>query len=81
MVLNGDIVDFLAESPAAYLDPNGSIDKLERIFYKDKSFSGVWTALQEFVAQPNRQLILVLGNHDVELALPHVTEWILEKLS
>ncbi|MEJ2731477.1 MAG: metallophosphoesterase [Deltaproteobacteria bacterium] len=81
LVLNGDIVDFLAEAPAAYLDPKGAIDKLERIFYADEAFSGVWSALQEFVAQPNRQLVLVLGNHDVELALPHVTEWILEKLS
>jgi len=81
LVLNGDIVDFLAEAPAAYLDPKGAIDKLERIFYEDAAFSGVWTALQEFVDQPNRRLVLVLGNHDVELALPHVTEWILEKLS
>lgn len=81
LVLNGDIVDFLAEGPAAYLDPKGAIDKLERIFYADTAFSGVWSALQKFVAQPNRRLILVLGNHDVELALPHVTEWILEKLS
>jgi UDP-2,3-diacylglucosamine pyrophosphatase LpxH len=81
LVLNGDIVDFLAEAPAAYLDPQHAIDKLERIFYEDEAFSGVWSAFQEFVAQPNRQLILVLGNHDVELALPHVTEWILDKLS
>jgi UDP-2,3-diacylglucosamine pyrophosphatase LpxH len=81
LVLNGDIVDFLAEAPAAYLDPKSAIDKLERIFYADAAFSGVWSALQGFVAQPNRRLVLVLGNHDVELALPHVTEWILEKLS
>ena len=81
LVLNGDIVDFLAEAPATYLDPTGAISKLERIFYKDDAFSKVWSALQEFVAQPNRQLVLILGNHDVELALPHITEWILEKLS
>jgi UDP-2,3-diacylglucosamine pyrophosphatase LpxH len=81
IVFNGDIVDFLAEAPAAYLDPKGAIAKLERIFYEDPAFSGVWSALQEYVAQPNRQLILVLGNHDVELALPHVTEWILQNLS
>jgi UDP-2,3-diacylglucosamine pyrophosphatase LpxH len=81
LVLNGDIVDFLAEEPARYLDPQEAVTKLERIFYQDKAFSGVWLALQEFVAQPNRQLILILGNHDVELALPHVTEWLYEKLS
>lgn len=81
LVLNGDIVDFLAEASTAYLDPQGAINKLERIFYEDGAFSGVWSALQEFVAQPNRQLIMVLGNHDVELGLPHVSEWLLEKLS
>jgi len=81
LVLNGDIVDFLAEAPATYLDPQGAINKLDRIFYQDQAFSTVWSALQHFVAQPNRQLVLVLGNHDVELALPHVTEWLLEKLS
>ena len=81
VVFNGDIVDFLAEEPASYLDPKGAIAKLERIFYEDPAFSGVWSALQKFVAEPNRQLILILGNHDVELALPHVTEWILENLS
>ncbi|MGD8670207.1 MAG: metallophosphoesterase, partial [Desulfobacterales bacterium] len=81
VVFNGDIVDFLAEEPASYLDPQGAIAKLERIFYEDPAFTGVWSALQEYVAQPNRQLILILGNHDVELALPHVTEWILENLS
>ena len=81
LVLNGDIVDFLAEAPAAYLDPKGAIDKLQRIFYEDEAFSDVWSALQEFVAVPNRELVLVLGNHDVELALPHVTEWMREKLS
>lgn len=81
LVLNGDIVDFLAEAPVTYLDPNHAIDKLQRIFYEDDAFSGVWEALQEYVAQPNRRLGLVLGNHDVELALPHVTEWLLENLS
>jgi UDP-2,3-diacylglucosamine pyrophosphatase LpxH len=81
LVLNGDIVDFLAEASTSYLDPQGAINKLERIFYEDSAFSGVWAALQNFVAQPNRQLIMVLGNHDVELALPHVTQWLLEKLS
>jgi len=81
LVLNGDIVDFLAEAPAEYLDPQGAIHKLERIFYQDTAFSNVWSALQEFVAQSDRQLVLVLGNHDVELALPHVSEWLLARLS
>jgi UDP-2,3-diacylglucosamine pyrophosphatase LpxH len=88
LVLNGDIVDFLAEPNAKYLDPEGAIDKLRRIFAEDSgqasqdtSFAPVWSALKAFVAKRNRQLILVLGNHDVELALPPVMEWVIETLS
>ncbi len=84
-VMNGDIVDFLAEKPPAYLDPEGAIAKLERIFGLDNSgeeaFKDVWCALQEFVAVPDCYLVMVLGNHDVELALPPVTEWLRQSLS
>ena len=38
IVFNGDIVDFLAEAPAAYLDPKGAIEKLERIIMKIRRF-------------------------------------------
>jgi UDP-2,3-diacylglucosamine pyrophosphatase LpxH len=79
-VLNGDIVDFLAEDSATYLDPLGAIGKLERIC-KDPAFSMIWQSLQDFVKQPSRQLVLVLGNHDVELALPPVKEWLLGYLT
>ncbi len=88
LVLNGDIVDFLAEHPPKYLDPKGAIAKLKRIFAEDPgddqpdlAFAEVWKALKEFVATPKRDLVLVLGNHDVELALPPVVEWIKDSLS
>ncbi|MGA6828548.1 metallophosphoesterase [Nitrospira sp. NS4] len=83
LVLNGDIVDFLAEDDGAgsYLDSDGAIAKLTRIFHEDEAFKPVWEALQKFVHTPDCRLVLVLGNHDVELALPHVREWILDELS
>ena len=81
LVLNGDTVDFLAEANTEYLDPEGAVQKLRRILLEDTSFSMVFSALQEFVATSNRQLIIVLGNHDVELALPEVKEWLLENIS
>ncbi len=80
LVLNGDIVDFLAEPRARYLDPAGAIGKLTRIC-RDPAFSPVWDALAQFVRQDGRELILVLGNHDVELALPDVREWLAQRLS
>lgn len=81
LVLNGDTVDFLAEAGNEYLDPSGAVQKLRRILLEDSSFSGVFSALQEFVAASNRYLIVVLGNHDVELALPEVKEWLLANIS
>src|SRR5690242_9635064 len=68
LVLNGDIVDFLASTHAAYFDADGAAAKLAAIF-EDKEFAPVWAALAAFVAAPGRVLVLVIGNHDVELAL------------
>ncbi len=69
LVLNGDIVDFLAESPPVYFDYHRVVEKLDRIVH-DPAFADVFEALKDFVNKPKRHLILVLGNHDVELALP-----------
>ncbi len=71
LVLNGDIVDFLAAPGATYLDPFGAVAKLEAIL-TDPAFRPVWDALARFVRAPGRILVLGLGNHDVELSLPDV---------
>jgi predicted phosphodiesterase len=36
----------------------------------------VFAALREFVGRAGRHLVIVLGNHDVELALPGPREWL-----
>lgn len=71
LVLNGDIVDFLAEDIKSkqYLKPERAVAILERIF-SDPAFALVWKALGDFVRSENRFLVICLGNHDVELALP-----------
>lgn len=79
LLLNGDIVDFLAEDGAKYLDPKGAVTKLRRIF-TDVAFACVWDALRRFTAHERRVLVLVLGNHDVELALPDVQEELLARI-
>ncbi len=79
LVLNGDIVDFLAASGATYLDPFGAVAKLE-VILTDPAFRPVWEALARFVRTPNRTLTLGLGNHDVELALPEVQERLLHAI-
>ncbi len=80
LVINGDLVDFLAEPSAIHFDPDGAVSRLERIT-SDPAFSPVFAALTELVKKPGRQLILTLGNHDLELALPWVRERLLEILS
>ncbi len=79
ILLNGDVVDFLAEEPFKYLDPKGAIKKLERILVDD-SFAEVWKAFMYFIQKENRFLIIQLGNHDVELALPQVQNFLRKRL-
>ncbi|MEW6585894.1 MAG: metallophosphoesterase [Nitrospirota bacterium] len=81
LVLNGDIVDFLAEPDPSYLDPRNAVAKLKRIVFDDAAFKEVWSALMDFAAADDHHLVLVLGNHDVELALPEVKNWLLNTLS
>lgn len=79
LVLNGDIVDFLAAPGATYLDPFGAVSKLEAIL-TDAAFAPVWQALARFVLTPLRTLVLALGNHDIELSLPEVQERLLQAI-
>jgi len=88
LVINGDIVDFLAdddfddESIGAQiwtLDDAHAVAKFDLIVKRTLTSSGrsVFDALREFVAAGNR-LSLLLGNHDIELALPIVRERLTE---
>jgi hypothetical protein len=80
LVINGDTVDFLAEPDAKSFDPNGATLKLERIA-GDSSFKPVWIALKKFVRAKGRRLIITLGNHDLELALPWLRTRLLDLLA
>jgi UDP-2,3-diacylglucosamine pyrophosphatase LpxH len=80
LVINGDIVDFLAEPGAKAFDPEGAVQKLTRIA-EDTAFAPVWQALRSFVGTEGHRLIITLGNHDLELALPWVREHLLYLLA
>ncbi len=71
LVLNGDVIDTLAEKTAGYIAVDDGVAVVERIM-ADPSFSVVWDALAFFVAHERRSLIIVIGNHDIEMALPAV---------
>ncbi|HEV3470254.1 MAG TPA: metallophosphoesterase [Pyrinomonadaceae bacterium] len=81
LVINGDFVDFLAERPSKYFDPAGAVAKLDRIATEDPTFRPAFEALRRFAATKNRHLVVNLGNHDLELALPWVRARLLEILA
>jgi len=76
LLINGDFIDFLAEDLPRAFDPDGVAVKLARVL-TDPAFKPVFQALSELLATPRRRLIINLGNHDLELALP----WVREQLS
>jgi UDP-2,3-diacylglucosamine pyrophosphatase LpxH len=80
LVLNGDIIDTLAEARVkgcvAMLD---AVDVVGAIVER-AAFKPVWDALAAFVQTDNRQLVLVIGNHDIELALPAVQRMLAARL-
>jgi UDP-2,3-diacylglucosamine pyrophosphatase LpxH len=78
LVINGDTVDFLAEPAAKAFDPLTATTKLDRIA-ADKPFKPVWDALRKYVKA--RHLVITLGNHDLELALPWVKQHFLDLLT
>ncbi len=80
VVLNGDTIDFLAEPEPTYFDPRGAVRKLERIA-RDPAFKPVFQALRRFIRTPRRELVVTLGNHDLELALPWVRERFVDLLA
>lgn len=71
LLVNGDFIDFLAEEPARAFDPDGAATKLARVM-ADAAFKPAFDAMARLLATPNRLLIVNLGNHDLELALPWV---------
>lgn len=83
LVLNGDIIDSLSEEEVrgyVALDADTALKMVKRV-WGDSSFATVWDALTKFIKRPRRHLIFVVGNHDIELALPVVEADIRQRLT
>ena len=80
LVINGDFVDFLAEEDASTFNPVTAVTMLQRIV-EDNKFKPVWQALSQFLNKENRRLVIVIGNHDIELTLPWVQDELLKLLT
>ena len=80
LILNGDIIDTLAENIAGYIAIDDAVSTVQRIM-NDSSFSQVWDALADFVKRDRRTLVIVIGNHDIEMSLPVVQRQVLSRLT
>lgn len=80
LVLNGDVIDTLAEDVGGYVAFDNAVPVIQRIM-GDDNFSPVWDALAALVAKPGRTLVVMIGNHDIELAFPPVQQAIVERLA
>jgi UDP-2,3-diacylglucosamine pyrophosphatase LpxH len=80
LLINGDFIDFLAQAPEKAFEPEKAIKKLQKIA-DDPTFSPVFESLRGFTNKPNRKLIVNIGNHDLELALPWVSDYLLRILA
>lgn len=79
LVINGDFVDFLAENPTRYLDFGAPARHLDRVA-GDPAFRDFFVELKAFVSKPNARLVVVIGNHDVELLHPDAQQALAELL-
>lgn len=77
LVVNGDIVDFLARDTDRSFDPGSAASVLTTI---QKRFPEVFKAWGSFVQKENRTLIFNLGNHDAELGLREHQDWLRQQL-
>ena len=73
LVIAGDFVDFLAVAPYSAWTPEPELacEKLQKVM-ESQHFGPIFEALREHVQK--HPLHILLGNHDVELALPPVQE-------
>lgn len=68
-VIAGDVLDFLAYETKAYFDPRAALNRLSEIASTHpRTFEG----LRAFNASAKGELVVLLGNHDIELAHPDV---------
>lgn len=79
LIINGDLVDFLAEEPfeSFTVEPHAGAAKLRQIMRNcdedAEPEQRVFPALRRFAAD-GHALTVILGNHDIELALPDVRQ-------
>ena len=81
LILNGDVFDTLAEDISGYVAVDDGWRTIRRIIFDEPAFEPVWDALKEFVHTELRTLVIIIGNHDIEVSFPSVQRLIIERLT
>ncbi|HKO49021.1 MAG TPA: hypothetical protein VJV79_14920, partial [Polyangiaceae bacterium] len=77
---NGDVLDTLPEAMHGYLCGPGEAEGIIGGIVRHAAFSPVFAALAEFCKVPGHRLMIVLGNHDLELMYPNIQEFLWNEL-
>lgn len=82
LVIAGDIIDSLPylNTPGTYIAVDGAANLLSTVM-TDGAFSPVFAGLKTLLKNEDAELILLIGNHDLELALPEAQEQLLEVIA
>lgn len=78
LIINGDFFDLLAVPFVKYFDDEfwseeAALEKLKMIV---EAHQGVIEALINFLSFPNNKITYILGNHDSEIILPNLQEYL-----
>jgi UDP-2,3-diacylglucosamine pyrophosphatase LpxH len=79
LVLNGDVIDTLAEDILGYVATPAEAERV--LVDVDRTFPEVLKGLAKFVEAPRHRLVIVVGNHDLELAYPNAQEALIQRLA
>lgn len=82
LVIAGDLFDSLPylTGTGSYIAVDGAT-ALVRTVMQNPSFAPVFQGLRTFLEAKGRELILLIGNHDLEIALPEAQEALLEVIA
>jgi UDP-2,3-diacylglucosamine pyrophosphatase LpxH len=85
LVINGDFVDFLAETHAGgqkwkpfLFDPKEALRTFNAVAERDEADGPVFDALAQLIER--HRLTVLIGNHDLELSMPEVRQAFLRRI-
>lgn len=82
LVIAGDLFDSLPylTGSGTYVAIDGAAGVLETIM-ETEEFEPVFQGLQAYLEEDNRDLVILIGNHDLEIALPEAQEVLLQEIA